>query len=71
MIENINQVESSLGLAEGTLQGAFASEDAVKIEIPVGKFVDTEKHVIKTTEEHETYIGNIREFLIVFRNQHQ
>jgi len=44
MIENINQVESSLGLAEGTLQEAIASEDAKTIEIPVGKFIDTEKH---------------------------
>jgi hypothetical protein len=61
MIENINQVESSLGLAEGTLQEAIASEDAKTIEIPVGKFIDTEKHVIRTTEEHETYLGNIRE----------
>jgi hypothetical protein len=61
MIENINQVESSLGLAEGTLQEAIASEDAKTIEIPVGKFIDTEKHEIFTKEDFLKRVSNIKE----------
>ncbi len=60
-IENMTQIETSLGLAEGTLQEAIASADATKIEIPTGKFIDTEKHVIKTTEDQEVFIKNIRD----------
>lgn len=59
-IENMTEIETSLGLAEGTLQEAIASDDAKKIEIPTGKFIDTEKHVIKTLEDHETFLTNTR-----------
>lgn len=56
----MTQIETSLGLAEGTLQEAIASDDAKTIEIPTGKFYDTDKHVIKTLEENETFLKNTR-----------
>ena len=59
-IENMAQIETSLGLAEGTLQEAIASADATTIEIPTGKFYDTDKFVIKTLEENETFLKNTR-----------
>jgi len=60
-IENMTQIESILGLAEGTLQEAIASDDAKTIEIPQGKFIDTETHVIRTKEDHETFLTNTRD----------
>lgn len=60
MIENITEIESSLELAEGTLKEAIASADAVNIDIPAGKFFDTETHVIKTKDDHDQYINNLR-----------
>lgn len=60
-IENMTEIESSLGLAEGTLQEAIASDDATKIEIPQGKFIDTETHVIRTKEDQDVFLKNTRE----------
>jgi hypothetical protein len=60
-IENMTEIESSLGLAEGTLQEAIASDDATKIEIPQGKFIDTETHVIRTKEDQDVFLKNTRD----------
>lgn len=59
-IENIEAVETSLGLDKGTLSTAIESEDKVTIEVPKGKFVDPETHVIKSNEDHETFLTNVR-----------
>ncbi len=56
----MTQIETSLGLAEGTLQEAIASDDAKTIEIPTGKFYETEKYVIKTVEDHDIFMKNTR-----------
>jgi len=61
MIENVKELETKLGLAEGTLQEAIASDEAKSIELPKGSIVDTETHVIKTKEDHETFVGNLKE----------
>ncbi len=60
MIENIKDLETSLGFKEGTLKEAIASDEAIKVEIPKGKFYDTETHVIKTNEDHDIFVGNIK-----------
>jgi len=60
-IENMTEMETVLGLAEGTLQEAIASDDATKIEIPQGKFIDTDTHVIRTKEDQDTFLKNTRE----------
>lgn len=60
MIENVKEIETGLGLKEGTLTDAIASDEAIKVEMPKGKFYDTETHVIKTNEDHETFLGNIK-----------
>ncbi len=60
MLENIKEIETGLGLTEGTLKDAIASDEAVKVDIPKGKFVDTETHVIKSNEDHETFVSNIK-----------
>lgn len=61
MIENIEQIESGLGLTAGTLKDAIALDENVKIEVPKGKIYDDTTHVIRSNEDHETYIGNIKE----------
>ncbi len=58
--DNIVQIETGLGLKEGTLKDAIASEEAVTVEMPVGKMYDPEKFEIRTKEDHETLIGNIK-----------
>lgn len=60
-IENMTEIESSLGLAEGTLQEAIASDDAIKLDIPQGKFIDTETHVIRTKEDQDIFLKNTRD----------
>jgi len=60
-IENITEIETSFGYAEGTLQEAIASDDAIKLEIPQGKFIDTETHVIRTNEDQDVFLKNTRE----------
>jgi len=60
MIDNLKDLETSLGFKEGTLKDAIASDEAIKVEIPKGKFYDTETHVIKTNEDHEIFVGNIK-----------
>ena len=60
-IDNMAEIETVLGYAEGTLQEAIASDDAIKLEIPQGKFIDTETHVIRTKEDQDTFLKNTRE----------
>lgn len=49
-IENLKQIEESLKLPEGTLAKAIENEESVKVEVP--------ELVIRTKEEHETFISN-------------
>ncbi len=60
-IENMTEIETVLGYAEGILQEAIASDDAIKLEIPQGKFIDTEKHVIRTIEDQDIFLKNTRD----------
>lgn len=60
MIENIAEIESSLGLEEGTFQAAIDSDESKKIELPVGKFYDTEKYEIFTKEDYATRTENLK-----------
>jgi|TARA_Y100000310_G_C20682639_1_gene816898 hypothetical protein len=61
MIENMNEIESSLGLAEGTLQEAIASEDAKKIEIPTGTWTNTDTHEVFLKEDYAKRTDNLKE----------
>jgi hypothetical protein len=61
MIENIEQIETGLGLTAGTLKDAIASEENVKIDVPQGKIYDDTTHVIRSNEDHKIYINNIKE----------
>lgn len=60
MIENVKELETKLGLAEGTLQEAIASDDAKTIELPKGTLVDKEMHTIRSNEDHEIFVNNLK-----------
>ena len=60
MIENITEIENGLGLKEGTLKDAIASEEATTIEMPVGKMVNPEEFEIIAKEDYETRVNNIK-----------
>lgn len=60
MIENIAEIETGLGLKEGTLKDAIASEEAVKLEVPKGKIVDPDTHQILSNEDFEARINNVK-----------
>ena len=57
----MTEIETVLGLAEGTLQEAIASDDAKKIEIPTGTFVDTENNTIFTNKDLLKRDDNLKE----------
>lgn len=60
MIENVEAVENSLGLEKGILSKAIENTENVTIELPKGKFIDPETHVIRSNEDQETFLNNIK-----------
>lgn len=60
MIENVTQIEQTLGLEEGAIKSAIESEENVTINVPTGKFYEEDKFVIKSLEDHEKFVENLK-----------
>lgn len=58
--KNMTEIESFLGLEEGTFQAAIESDDSKTIELPKGKLIDPETHEIFTKEDFTKRIENVK-----------
>lgn len=61
MIENVTELETKFGIAEGTLQAAIDSAESTKIEIPVGTLVNTETHEVFLKDDYLKRTENLKE----------
>jgi len=59
--KNMTEIESFLGLEEGTFQAAIESDDSKTIELPKGKLVDPETHEIFTKKDLLKRDDNLKE----------